>query len=247
VRLTKVGTPVSSSDGDDAQLGDDDSGTDGSGNFLGSLDSETDVALGVTNDDDGLESGSLTGTGLLLDGLDLNFVKDNLISITAPILQRFRSNFSLSPILKSSTRAEQAIEHQIGGKCDPHLHDLILQLREELVDNLELLDGQRVQVDLLHAVDLASLDETSQLGDGLPFLLLALAATATTATTTATATITTTTSTVTTTGSKTTATSTAAISHCVLWSCCLLRRGSWSDRRCAGSALMLYLLELWPS
>lgn len=75
MRLTKVGTPVTSSDGDDAQLGDDDGGTDGSGDFLGGLDSETDVALGVTNDDDGLESGSLTGTGLLLDGLDLYFEK----------------------------------------------------------------------------------------------------------------------------------------------------------------------------
>ena len=69
--LTKVGTPVSSSHGDDAQLGDDDSGTDGSSNLLGGLDAETDVALGVTNDDNGLEAGTLTGTGLLLDGLDL--------------------------------------------------------------------------------------------------------------------------------------------------------------------------------
>lgn len=68
---TKVGTPVSSSHGDDAQLGDDDGGTDGSGNLLGGLDTETDVALRVTNDDDGLEAGTLTGTGLLLDGLDL--------------------------------------------------------------------------------------------------------------------------------------------------------------------------------
>jgi hypothetical protein len=71
VRLTKVGTPVTSSDGDDAELGDDDGGTDGGSDFLGGLDAETDVALGVTNDDNGLESGSLTGTGLLLDGLDL--------------------------------------------------------------------------------------------------------------------------------------------------------------------------------
>ena len=71
VRSTKVGTPVSTTDGDDAQLGDDDGGTDSSGDFLGSLDTETDVALGVTNDDDSLETGSLTGTGLLLDGLDL--------------------------------------------------------------------------------------------------------------------------------------------------------------------------------
>lgn len=69
--LTKVGTPVSSSHGDDAQLGDDDGGTNGSSNLLGGLDTQADVALGVTNDDDGLESGTLTGTGLLLDGLDL--------------------------------------------------------------------------------------------------------------------------------------------------------------------------------
>lgn len=71
VRSTEVGTPVTSSDGDDAQLGNDDGGTDSGSDFLGGLDSETDVTLGVTNDDDGLESGSLTGTGLLLDGLDL--------------------------------------------------------------------------------------------------------------------------------------------------------------------------------
>lgn len=71
VGLTQVGTPVTTTDGDDAQLGDDDGGTDGGGNLLGGLDTETDVALGVTNDDDGLETGTLTGTGLLLDGLDL--------------------------------------------------------------------------------------------------------------------------------------------------------------------------------
>lgn len=71
MRLTKVGTPVSSSDGDDGELGNDDGSSDGGSDFLGGLDTETDVALGVTNDDNGLESGSLTGTGLLLDGLDL--------------------------------------------------------------------------------------------------------------------------------------------------------------------------------
>lgn len=71
VGSTQVGTPVTTTDGDDAQLGDDDGGTDGGGNLLGCLDTQTDVALGVTNDDDGLETGTLTGTGLLLDGLDL--------------------------------------------------------------------------------------------------------------------------------------------------------------------------------
>lgn len=71
VRKTKVGTPVSSSHGDDAELRDDDGSTDSGRDFLRRLDTETDVALGVANDDDGLEAGSLTGTGLLLDGLDL--------------------------------------------------------------------------------------------------------------------------------------------------------------------------------
>lgn len=71
MRLTQVVAPVASSHGDDAQLGDDDGGADGGSDFLGGLDAETDVALGVTDDDDGLEAGSLTGTGLLLDGLDL--------------------------------------------------------------------------------------------------------------------------------------------------------------------------------
>ena len=68
---TKVGTPVTAADGDDAQLGDDDGGADSSSDFLGGLNAETDVALGVANDDDSLETGPLTGTGLLLNGLDL--------------------------------------------------------------------------------------------------------------------------------------------------------------------------------
>jgi hypothetical protein len=71
VRSTKVGTPVTTTDGENAQLGDDDGGTDGSGDFLGGLDTETNVSLRVTNDNDSLETGALTGTGLLLDGLDL--------------------------------------------------------------------------------------------------------------------------------------------------------------------------------
>lgn len=73
VRLTKVGTPVTSTDGENAELGDGDGSTDSGSDFLGGLDTETDVTLGVTDDDDGLEAGTLTGTGLLLDGFDLNF------------------------------------------------------------------------------------------------------------------------------------------------------------------------------
>lgn len=71
VRKTEVGAPVTTTDGDDAELGDDDGGADSSGNLLGGLDAETDVAVRVTDDNDGLEAGTLTGTGLLLDGLDL--------------------------------------------------------------------------------------------------------------------------------------------------------------------------------
>lgn len=71
VGSTQVGSPVTTTDGDDAQLGDDNGGTDGGGDLLGGLDAETDVTLGVTDDNDGLEAGTLTGTGLLLDGLDL--------------------------------------------------------------------------------------------------------------------------------------------------------------------------------
>lgn len=89
-----------------------------------------------------------------------------------------------------------------------HLHNLILELGQEEVDDLVLLDGQRVQVDLLHALDLASLHQTAKLGDGLPLLLLALAATTATATSTSTATVTTTA-----TVAETTATGTTTVSH----------------------------------
>lgn len=71
VGLTEVGTPVTSPDGNDGELGNDDGGADGRSDFLGGLDTKTNVALGVTDEDDGLEAGALTGTGLLLDGLDL--------------------------------------------------------------------------------------------------------------------------------------------------------------------------------
>ena len=100
MRLTKVGTPVTSSYGDNGELREDDGATDGGGDFLGALDAETDVAVEVTNGDERLKAGALTGARLLLDGHDL--------------------------------------------------HDLILELGQEEVDDLVLLDGQREQVDLLH-------------------------------------------------------------------------------------------------
>ena len=84
MRLTEVGTPVTPSDGDDGELGDNDSGADGSCDFLGGLDTETDVAVGVTNEDDSLEAGTLTGTGLLLNGLDL-FARNSSVHRSASL------------------------------------------------------------------------------------------------------------------------------------------------------------------
>lgn len=113
-----MGTPVSSSDGDDGELGSDDSSSDGGGDLLSALLSESDVSVEVSNGDEGLEPGSLSGRGLLLNGGDV--------------------------------------------------HDLVLEGGEEEVDNLELLDGKREEVDLLHGLDLAVLDKSSKLGDGDP-------------------------------------------------------------------------------
>jgi hypothetical protein len=182
VRLTKVGAPVSATDGDDIELGDDDGGADGGSDFLGGLDTETDVAVGVTNEDDSLEAGTLTGTGLLLDGLDL-------LAGDASVC---RSCASLANGLSAGLVSDMS-----------HLHDLVLEGGEEEVDDLVLLDGQGVEVNLLHGLDLAGLHETTELGHGLPLLLLALcAATGATTATASTATVTTALSA--TTGSKST-------------------------------------------
>lgn len=64
-------TPITLSDGDHVQLGVSDSTLDSTLDFLGDLPAETDVSIAVTDDDETFESGSLTGTGLLLDGGDL--------------------------------------------------------------------------------------------------------------------------------------------------------------------------------
>ena len=72
MRLTEVRAPVATSNRKDGKFGNNDSGTDGGRNFFGGLDTETDVALAVANDHNGLESSSLTGTSLLLHGFDLS-------------------------------------------------------------------------------------------------------------------------------------------------------------------------------
>lgn len=72
VGLTESAAPVAAADGDDGELGEDDGGADGSGDLLGALDTETEVAVKVTDGDEGLEAGALTGASLLLDGHDLH-------------------------------------------------------------------------------------------------------------------------------------------------------------------------------
>jgi len=52
------------------------------------------------------------------------------------------------------------------------LHDLVLEPRDESLDDLVLLDGERVEVDLLDLVEPALLDEAAELGDGDPLLFL---------------------------------------------------------------------------
>ena len=69
--FTDLVAPEASSDRNDGQLGEDDGASDGSRHFLGALDPEADVAVVVADGHEGLEPGPLTGTGLLLDGHDL--------------------------------------------------------------------------------------------------------------------------------------------------------------------------------
>lgn len=70
VRFTKFGTPVSSSDWNNRKLSQNNSRSDGVGDFFGTLDSESDVSGVISDDDGGLESSSLTGSGLFLNRFD---------------------------------------------------------------------------------------------------------------------------------------------------------------------------------
>ena len=67
---TDLGTPETSSDGDEMHLGVEEGTLDGNLDFLANLDTNTNVTLTVTASNDSLESGSLTGLGLLLNGQD---------------------------------------------------------------------------------------------------------------------------------------------------------------------------------
>jgi len=72
VRVTELSSPVTSPDGDDGEFCEDDGTANGSCDFLRALDTQTDMTIGITNSNEGLESSTLTGTGLFLNGHDLH-------------------------------------------------------------------------------------------------------------------------------------------------------------------------------
>jgi len=107
VGFTDLVTPISSPNGNHRQLRQNNGSSDSSSYFLGALDTQTDVSIGVTDSNKCLETGSLPGTSLLLHGHDLQ----NLVLQGGP---------------------------------------------DEVIDDLELLDGQREQVDFLQGLDLSA-------------------------------------------------------------------------------------------
>ena len=63
------------------------------------------------------------------------------------------------------------------------LHHLVLEGRtQEVVDDLVLLDGESKQEDLLQGLDLALLDQATELGDGHPLLFAIVLAASSTST-----------------------------------------------------------------
>lgn len=65
--ITDLVTPIASSNWDKLKFGVDEGTFDGNLDFLGNFDSKTDMTILVSNNDDGLKAGSLTGFCLLLD------------------------------------------------------------------------------------------------------------------------------------------------------------------------------------
>jgi len=125
VRLAEFATPETSADGSDSHLGVNDGTTDSDGDFFGALVTKTDVTFFVTDDNESLEAGTLTSTGLFLDGCQFK--------------------------------------------------DFILEgVAEEVVDDLVLLDGKREHEDLFNLGDLASFNQTAELGDRDPVFLVAI-------------------------------------------------------------------------
>jgi len=105
--ISDLVSPVSSSDWDEVELGILESVLNGNLDFLGNFNTESDVSVSVSYSDDGLESCSLTGSGLLLDRHDL--------------------------------------------------HNFVTEFLDKVINNLILLDWERVSVDLFQRLDMSGL------------------------------------------------------------------------------------------
>lgn len=128
--ISDLVTPITLSDGDHVQLGVSDSTLDGTLNFLGNLPAETDVSIAVTDNDETFKSSSLTSTGLLLDGGNLQDFFHKLV---------FSTHFSTL---------------------------------EEVIDDFWFLDGDSKSEDFVQRGNLTELDKSTQLGGGLPVVLV---------------------------------------------------------------------------
>jgi len=72
VWVTDHVTPISTAHGNDRELSEDDSTTNGGGYFLGALYSQANVTIMISNDDEGLEASPLTSASLFLHWHDLH-------------------------------------------------------------------------------------------------------------------------------------------------------------------------------
>ena len=72
MHITDLVTPIASPDGNEGELGANEGTLNGNLDLLRELDAETDVTIVVTDNDDSLKAGALTGLGLLLDRHDLH-------------------------------------------------------------------------------------------------------------------------------------------------------------------------------
>ena len=70
--LPNLVPPITSPHKDHKQLSQNDGTTNGGGEFLAALDAKSNVAVTVTNNNEGLETGMLSGTSLLLNGHDFH-------------------------------------------------------------------------------------------------------------------------------------------------------------------------------
>ena len=80
--VTDLVSPVTSTDGDEAELGGNKGTLDSNLDFLGDLDAETNMTVLVTDGNNSLKAGSLSSLGLLLDGDDLHdLIGEFLVSV----------------------------------------------------------------------------------------------------------------------------------------------------------------------